>query len=172
MAAGLLLVAVVVQVSWREFRFLTSREPGVKEGTVRMVNPAFSGEGKDGKQYLVTAVSGVRDAADPQLFLLQAPVVTVSGGGESPARTVAKRGLFNQDNLTLKLEGDVSTEQDGRNVFLADNTVIDTATGAISGSGFQSTRGSGQVRADNYTITDSGDRVVFKGGVRARLDAR
>ncbi len=172
LAAVAVVVLVAAQVGWREFRFVTAKTPGVKDGTVRMVNPAFRGEGKDGKRYVVTAAAGVRDDADPQVLRLDRPAVTVSGGDEAAARTVANRGVFRQDDLTLRLDGDVRTEQNGRSVFVADNSVIDTTTGRITGQGIQATRTASAVRSDSYTITDSGDRVVFKGGVRARLNAR
>jgi len=170
--AVLMVVGVVGQISWREFRFASAQPPGVEEGLVQMINPAFNGEGDEGRRYRVTAKSGVRDAENPSMIRLDAPAVTIRYPDGENARTVAQRGVFNQDDLTLTLEGDVNTDSGGPNRLLADNTVIDTRTGGISGQGLEATRGSGQVRADSYTITESGDRVLLKGGVRARINGQ
>lgn len=170
--AVLMVVGVAGQIGWREFRFVSARPPGVEEGLVQMINPAFNGEGSDGRRYQVTAKSGVRDADNPSIITLDAPAVTIRYPDGESAQTVARNGVFSQDDLTLTLQGDVRTDSGGANRLLADNTVIDTRTGGISGQGFEATRGSGQVRADSYTITESGDRVLLKGGVRARINGQ
>jgi lipopolysaccharide export system protein LptC len=170
--AVMMLAGVVGQIGWREFRFVSARPPGIEEGLVQMINPAFNGEGSDGKRYRVTAKSGVRNADDPSIITLDSPAVTIRESDGETARTVAERGVFSEDALTLTLEGNVQTEDGGATRLLADNTVIDTRTGGISGRGFEATRGFGVVRADNYTITDSGDRVLLKGGVRARINGQ
>lgn len=170
--AALTVIVIGAQIAWREFRFIASKPPGVDEGLVQMINPAFNGEGSDGKRYRVTAAKGVRDENDPSIITLDAPTVTIEEADGETFRTVARNGVFSQDDMTLTLRGDVRTEGGGSGRALADNTVIDTRTGSISGSGLAASRGNGQVQADSYTITDSGDRVILKGGVRARIDGQ
>lgn len=170
--AGLMIMLIGAQIAWREFRFIASRPPGVDEGLVQMINPAFNGQGSDGKRYRVAAAQGVRDENDPSIITLDAPTVTIEEANGETFQTVAKHGVFSQDDLTLTLRGEVRTEGGGSGRALADNTVIDTRTGRISGSGLAAQGGAGQVRADSYTITESGDRVILKGGVRARIDGQ
>ncbi len=169
-AAAALVVVVGAQVAWREYQVANTFTPKVSEAEVRMINPSFSGQGKDGKHYLVTATTGVRDAKDAMLFRLDNPVVTVRKGEETGARTTAKRGAFRQDDQILRLEGDVRTVRGGRDQALADNAVIDTTTGLVTGKGFRGSSQNGSIRADSYS-TKSG-RTVFKGGVHGRFNVR
>lgn len=170
LAAVALALFAAAQVALREYKVLNTHTPMVREASVRMINPEFSGQGRDGKRYLVTASSAVRDDVDPLLFRLDQPTVVVRRGNELGARTIAKRGVFSQKDLILRLEGDVRTQQGGGDRYLADNAAIDTTTGAITGTGFRGSRLAGDVRADSYSV-DAG-RMVFKGGVRTKINAR
>jgi lipopolysaccharide export system protein LptC len=171
-AAGAALVAVIGQVSWRSVQSATSPTPVATEHTVRMVNPQFSGEGRDGSRYLVTAQSGVRDPKDTARIVLQRPVVSVSRQGQPGAHTVSQRGVFREDDQSLTLEGDVQVEEAGGFRFVANNAVIDTGTGKVKGAGIQGQGPVGAVRSDSYSVTEKGDRMVFKGGVRSQLKSR
>jgi lipopolysaccharide export system protein LptC len=169
-AAGVLVVVVGAQVAWREYQVAHTFTPKVAEAEVRMVNPAFSGEGRGGKHYLVTATAGVRDAADAMLFRLDNPVVVVRKGDEAGSRTTALRGAFRQDDQVLRLEGDVRMTQGARNQVLADNAVIDTTTGLVTGKGFRGSNRNGSMTAGSYSTSNG--RTVFKGGVRGRFNVR
>jgi lipopolysaccharide export system protein LptC len=172
LAAGMGLVAVVGQVSWRSVQAAAAPAPVASEHTVRMVNPQFSGEGRDGSRYLLTAKSGVRDPKDAARIVLQRPVVSVSRNGQPGAHTVSQRGVFREDDQSLTLEGDVQVEEAGGFRFVANNAVIDTATGRVKGGGVQGQGPVGAVRSDSYSVTEKGDRMVFKGGVRGQLQGR
>jgi len=171
-AACMALVAVVSQVAWRNLQAAAAPPPVASENTVRMVSPQFSGEGRDGSRYLVTAQSGLRDPKDAARILLEKPVVTVSRNGAPGAHTISRRGVFREDNQSLTLEGDVQVEQGSGFHFVANNAVIDTATGQVVGGGVQGQSPTGAVRSDSYNVTDKGDRMVFKGRVHARLQGK
>ena len=170
-AAAALAILVAGQVAWREYQVANTFTPKVSEAEVRMINPSFSGRGKDGKQYLVTATTGVRDAVDPMLFRLDNPIVTVRKGDETGTRTTARRGAFRQDDQILRLEGDVRTVRGGRDQALVDNAVIDTTTGLVTGKGFRGSSLNGSIQAGSYSA-QSGGRTVFKGGVHGRFNVR
>ncbi len=168
-AAAIALVAVVGQAGWRSLQSAEASAPATSEGAVRMVNPQFSGEGRDGSHYLLTAQSGVRDPSDDARILLERPVVTVTRQGEAGAHTISRRGVFREDTQALTLEGDVQVEEAGGFHFVANTAVIDTSTGKVVGGGIQGQGPTGAVKSDSYSVTDKGDRLVFKGGVRTQL---
>jgi lipopolysaccharide export system protein LptC len=171
--AGVVLAGVVGQVAWRALVTVAAPTPVVSESSVRMVNPTFSGQGRDGSRYLVTAQSGVRDPKDPVRILLQRPTVSVTRNGEPGPRTVSDRGVFREDDLSLKLEGDVRVADGSGYRFVTNDAVIDTGTGQVAGTGGIQGKGPvGDVSSDSYAVSEKGDRMVFKGGVRARIDGR
>ena len=171
-AAVMALVSVVGQVTWRSLQSQAAAEPVASESTVRMVNPQFTGAGKDGSRYLVTAQSGLRDPKDTARILLDRPTVEVSRPGEAGTHTVSQRGVFREDNQSLSLEGDVRVQQAGGFTFVANSAVIDTSTGRVGGDKVKGQSSAGDVQSGSYSVTDQGDRMVFKGGVRSQLKSR
>jgi len=171
-AAGMALVSVVGQVTWRSVQAAAPAAPVASENTVRMVNPQFSGAGRDGSRYLVTAQSGVRDPKDAARIVLEKPTVNVSRAGEAGTRTVSQHGVFREDDQSLSLEGNVRVQQAGGFSFIANNAVIDTSTGEVVGGKVQGRGATGDVQSGSYAVTDKGDRMVFKGGVHTRLKGR
>ncbi len=173
LVAGVVLAGVAGQVAWRALVTVVAPTPVVSESTVRMINPTFSGQGRDGSRYLVTAQSGYRDPKDAARILLDRPTVTVSRGGEPGARTVSQRGVFREDDLSLRLQGDVQVADGSGYRFVTNDAVIDTATGQVTGQGgIQGTGPVGTVSSERYSVSEKGDRMVFKGGVRARINER
>src|SRR5438105_2439612 len=100
-AAIATLLGVMGQVAWRSLQASVATAPAASEGTVRMVNPQFTGSGRDGSSYLLRAQSGVRDPKDNARILLDKPTVTVSRPGEASTHTVSDRGVFREDNQSL-----------------------------------------------------------------------
>ena len=170
-AAGVALVSVVGQVAWRNLQEATGA-PAVAESTARMVNPQFSGTGRDGSRYVVTAQSGVRDPKDATRIVLEKPTVSVSRAGAAATHTVAQRGVFREDDHSLSLNGDVRVEEAGGFHFMANTAVIDTSTGKVVGDKVQGQSSSGSVQSGSYSVTEKGDRMIFKGGVHSQLKGR
>ena len=171
-AALVALVSVVGQVAWRSLQASAPSAPVAAESTVRMVNPQFTGSGRDGSKYLLTAQSGVRDPKDNARILLEKPTVSVTQAGGAATHTVSNRGVFREDNQSLSLEGDVKVEEAGGFHFIANNAVIDTSTGKVVGGNVQGQGPTGAVQSGSYSVTDKGERMVFKGGVRSQLKPR
>ena len=171
-AAAVLTAAVAGQVLWRAISVMVAPQAQAPESTVRMDNPSFSGQGKDGSRYMLTARSGLRDAADAARILLDAPTVIISRAGEATTRTTSKSGVFREDNRTLQLKGDVKVDNGAGYTFAFKDAVIDTTTGTVNGQGVQGRGPTGQVTSERYTVYDKGARMVFKGGVRGRIQDR
>ena len=72
----------------------------------------------------------------------------------------------------LNLDGGV--KMSGSNVdFDTASSIFNTATGELEGQGQISGVGSlGEITAKSYGVYDKGERLVFKGGVRGRLDSK
>jgi lipopolysaccharide export system protein LptC len=170
--AGVLLAGVAGQAIWRAVSMVVAPVAQAPETAVRMENPSFSGEGQDGLHYMLTARSGVRDAADAARILLDAPTVVISRAGEAATRTTSRRGVFREDNRTLKLAGDVRVDNGAGYTFAFKDAVIDTRTGTVNGQGVRGHLPAGQVTSERYTVYDKGARMVFRGGVHGRIQGR
>jgi len=172
MVAAVVLAAVVGQVAWRAVRMVMIPQAAAPASTVRMVNPSFTGESRDGSRYQVAAKSGARDASDDSRIVLDAPVVSVSHGAEPGTRTTARRGVFRQDDMTLALEGDVKVAEASGYDFTFKSAIFDTRTGQVTGKGVGAQGPDANISSDQYTVYDKGDRMVFKGRVRGRINDR
>jgi lipopolysaccharide export system protein LptC len=172
LVAGAVLALVAAQIAWRTVVGLTVPAHPANESTLRMDNPSFSGSGRDGSRYVLTAKSGQRDLKNDELILLDNPTVTITPTGAAGTRTTARRGMFRENDLTLRLEGDVQGQRGNGDRFVAQDVTINTSTGEVSGQGLHGTGSTGAVQANSYAVQDSGQRVVLKGGVRSRLNIR
>ena len=55
--------------------------------------------------------------------------------------------------------------------FAANDAVVNTRTGSVEGPGAIATQtAQGAVKSNAYDVYNKGDRVIFKGGVHARLN--
>lgn len=169
--AAALLAGVIGQVTWQTIATVMAPPAGQPGEQVRMDKPSFSGESRDGARYMVTAKSGLRDPNQGSRILLDAPTVTISRQNGPGTRTTARTGEFREDDMTLKLEGDVQVDNGGGYKFAFRNAVIDPTTGEVSGQGVQGDSPIGAVQSDQYTVYDQGQRMVFKGGVKGRIEA-
>jgi lipopolysaccharide export system protein LptC len=167
--AAAVLLAVGGQVVWRAVVGFTTRAAPAETG-VRMVKPSFTGLGKDGSRYVVTAQSGARDAANPATINLDQPTVVIGQPGGRTSRTESKAGVFREDQMTLTMTGDVRGERSNGDRFVAQDAVINTRTGAVSGRTLRGAGTAGEIQAGDYDVVDRGDRVIMKGGVRARIN--
>ncbi len=168
--AGVVTLGLVAQATVRALETRTA--PARAAEPLRLDNPRFSGRMNDGRTFLITAVSAVRDEADTEKLTLQAPRLIRGAGTPQASEMSARTGEYRQDDSTLLLTGDVRIADGGARIA-SQRALIDTRTGdLLQGGPVIGDNAEGAIRAGGYSVTDQGDRVVFKGGVRARLDAR
>jgi lipopolysaccharide export system protein LptC len=154
-------------------RALASRGAPAPAEPLRMENPRFSGKMNDGRTFLITAVSALRDSADDSKLTLQTPRLVRGVGTPDASEVSSQSGEYRQDKSTLLLKGDVRIENGRGTRINSQQALIDTRTGdLVNGGPVMGANANGAIRAGGYSVSDKGDRVVFKGGVRARLDAR
>lgn len=145
--------------------------PPAATAPLRMDNPRFTGVMKDGRAFLITASSAIRDPANADQVFLKSPQLTRGYGSPAPTHVVSKDGAYQEEKGSLLLTGDVKIDNGQGYRFASQKALIDTRTGDLVGNaGIQGAGpNNSQVQADSYTVGDKGDRVIFKGRVRTRL---
>ena len=146
--------------------------PAEADAPIQLVNPRFVGKDEKGRAFVITATSAERDENDYQRVLLREPSLVLDAEGEAPSKVTAKTGVYSEDRRVLNLDGGV--KMSGSNTdFNTQSSIFNTATGELEGQGQISGVGSlGEITAKSYGVYDKGERLVFKGGVRGRLDSK
>ena len=170
-----IMLAVVgllaAQVVWKS----VSEQPAAQREArtaIRLVNARFVGRVEDGRGFMIGAKQAIRSEDDYQSVSLIEPMLTV-GDGVAASRVLAKIGNYNERDKMLRLRGDVRID-DGKGLrFMSEEAIIDTRTGKVVGqSQVQGDGPLGQLNAKSYSVEDKGDRLVFRGGVKARVEGR
>lgn len=168
---GAILAAMVGFVAHTTIVGVTAA-PSNPDAPIRLVNPRFVGRDDKGRAFVLTALTATRDENDYQRVLLEQPALILDAEGENPVRVTAQAGVYREDRRMLNLDGGVKMNGGDLNFDTA-SSIFNTATGELEGQGQISGAGSlGEITAKSYGVYDKGDRLVFKGGVRGRLDSK
>jgi lipopolysaccharide export system protein LptC len=137
---------------------------------IRLVNPRFVGRDDKRRLFTLTAATAVRDQRDYQRVILDKPALVLDEGGPASLRVTAAAGVYNERTRKLDMTGGVKISG-SQGAFETAASLFDTKTGELIGSGPIHGAGSlGEIDAKSYGVYDKGDRIVFKGRVRARID--
>jgi lipopolysaccharide export system protein LptC len=167
-----ILASVGSQVVWRSVT-AGDRRPAENKAQIRMITPRFYGQSSDGRPFIITARSAVRDEADLKRVFLDAPTLTLGVGSPAPTRSTADRGIYREDTLKLQLFGNVRMDDGAGYRFASNEAMVDTRTGNITGeTTLQGEGPTGQVQSNAYSVYDKGDRIIFRGGVKTRIDRK
>lgn len=171
-AAMLAIVAALgAQVVWKG---LAEQPTAQREArtAIRLLNARFVGRVADGRGFMLGAKQAIRSEDDYQSVSLVEPMLTV-GSGEGSTRVMAKIGNFNEGDKLLRLRGDVRIDEGQGFRFMSQEAIIDTQTGKVVGESQVLGDGPlGQLSAKSYSVEDKGDRLVFRGGVKARIEGQ
>jgi lipopolysaccharide export system protein LptC len=138
---------------------------------IRMVNPHFFGRDSQGRAYTLGAMQATREEASFQTVMLSYPKVTLDVNGQHPSTLTADTGIYHEDTRILYLKGHVHANNAKQSTFATDEATVNTRTGeVVGGAPLTSQTPLGDLRSNNFDVYDKGDRVVFKGGVHARLN--
>ncbi len=168
-AMALITAALVGVVGWRS---ATERPDATRETrtSIRLVNARFVGRVEDGRGFMLGARAAVRDEDVYQKVSLSEPILTIGAETAAPARVTARTGIYDERDRLLHLFGDVRIDDGAGNRVASDTSVIDTSTGKVVGdAGVLGDGPLGQVTAKSYSVEDKGDRMILRGGVRARI---
>jgi len=170
---GLILaifVALGGKIVWHSMT--VDRAVAEDEGPIRLLNPRFVGRDAKGRAFVVTARSAVRDTRDFQRVILDQPALVIDEAGENPTRLTSRSGVYHEGTRKLQLQGGVRLTSPTTALDTA-ASLYDTKTGELVGSGSIQGSGSlGEINAKSYGVYDKGERMIFSGGVRARIDSK
>ncbi|MDP3173389.1 MAG: LPS export ABC transporter periplasmic protein LptC [Phenylobacterium sp.] len=166
---GLILSAMAGVIIFRSINGVAARAQD-SDAPIRLVNPRFVGRDEKGRGFVVTAVTATRDEHDYQRVILDRPALVLDERGSDPMRITARSGVYHEGRRSLDMNGGVRlTGQQA--AFDTMTSRFDTKTGELVGAGpIQGSGRLGEINAKSYGVYDKGERMVFKGGVRARID--
>ncbi len=169
---ALIFLGLVGSVAWSTFSAQPKATRGSGDEPIRLVKPRFVGRDDKGRAFVLTAESAIRDRLDYQRVMLTKPALVLDEGGPDEMRINGAQGIFHEQNSKLELSGGVRMA-DTKNAFATAASLFDAKTGEVIGSGpIQGAGGLGEINAKSYGVYDKGDRMVFKGGVRTRLETK
>ena len=166
-AIALLILGMASQVIWNS---LAAKEGEAREQSapIRMINPRFQGRDEQGRSFMIAAREARRDDKDLTKIVLDHPNVALAPETATPSRVSAASGVYTESDRILRLNGAVRIEDGDGYRFASDGAIVDTKAGTVVGAGSMVGDGpSGQMTADSYEVQERGDRMIFKGGVRA-----
>jgi lipopolysaccharide export system protein LptC len=173
-ALPLLMIAVIATLAALVAQHALRRRAAAHQDVstpIRMTNPHFFGRDNQGRAFTLGARQAARDESSLQVVLLQFPALTLDVGGAHPSNLTADSGVYHEDTRMLLLHGHVHGANAANAKFATNDAVVNTRTGSVEGPGALATQtGQGAVKSNSYDVYNKGDRVIFKGGVHARLN--
>lgn len=166
---ALITAALIGVVAWRS---ATQQPPAAREARtpIRLVNARFVGRVEDGRGFMLGARSALRDEGDYYKVSLEEPILVIGDETGSPARVMARSGVYNERDRLLRLTGDVRIDDGAGHRVASESSTIDTRTGKVVGdAGILGDGPLGLVTAKSYSVDEKGDRMILRGGVRARI---
>lgn len=168
---ALIFAGLVASVAWSTFN-AQPRSARAGDEPIRLTNPRFIGRDDKGRAFVLTAESAIRDRLDYQRVILKKPALVLDEKGPDEMRLNGADGIFHEQTGKLELSNGVRMA-DAKNAFDTAASLFDTKTGEVVGSGpIQGAGGLGEIRAESYGVYGKGDRMVFKGGVKTRLETK
>lgn len=171
-----MLVIVVAVAGWVALRAILSArqmDVGAATSAIHMTNPKFYGRDNLGRSFQLAAKDAVRDSADTDRIVLTAPGMRLDTGGRQPIEVQGGEGVYREDTKELWIAKGVLLRDGRGSEFRSVEAKVDTRAGVVRGEKDVQGRGPlGQIAASSYAVYDGGDRIVFSGGVRARIDNR
>lgn len=170
-AAGVLAIVCATQIIYRNMSAGPAPAPAAAEP--KMLNPSFAGSSRDGRSYVLTGSEGMRDPKTETQIMIEKPIITLTSKTQQITKMTAKTGVYDELAHSLFLKGDVRVDNGSGSKFSSETALVDTRTGQVSGqSGLTAQSSAGQIQSGSYTASDEGERVIFKGGVRGRLNPK
>jgi lipopolysaccharide export system protein LptC len=173
LGAGLALVGVF---AWqlglfkRERAIEISVAPVERPKQLSTTESQLSGFDKGNKPYRVTATKGYEDATTKSLVHMENVVSTFERPSGTTIDMTSNNALYDRKSKDMNMTGAVVLKDGDKFSAKMDAAVvnIDQQT-VVSKSPVAAVLPSGTVTADSMTVTGNGERVIFKGGVKANF---
>ena len=143
-----------------------------------MLSPKFSGFDSENRPYTIEALTAVQDREDPNLIRLTSinghMVVSESDQATKDVITDvelnASGGLLRTEQQTMQLEGNIKLRSNNDYEFNTQLVFIEFETNRIYGTDPVQVSGPrGSIEAEEFEVTENGDRLFFGGGVNTTL---
>ena len=168
---ALIFAGLIGSVAWSTFN-AQPRTARADDEPIRLINPRFVGRDDKGRAFVLTAESAIRDRLDYSRVILKKPALVLDENGPDELRINGADGVFHEQNGKLELTNGVRMA-DNDSAFNTAASLFDTKTGEVVGSGpIQGAGGLGEIRAESYGVYGKGETMVFKGGVKTRLETK
>jgi lipopolysaccharide export system protein LptC len=167
---ALCLAIVVALGGWAAMSTLLWRtDAKVKSNAeIRMLNPAFQGRTEQGKPFLISAASAVRDNADPNKVTLAGPVLNLGIGTPEWTKVAAAAGVYREDTRILDLRGKVTLDDYKGDHLATEHALVNTIKNNVDGDTPISGRGPlGSIEGSSYSLRDAGAYLLFQGRVKS-----
>ncbi len=148
------------------------------ENDLHMLSPRFSGFDSQDRPYTVNALTAIQDRKDPNLIRLTTidGHVVLGSSENAPSNAIteldvtANGGLLRSEEQTVVLEGNVTLKSNNDYQFVTQRALVEFETSRISGSERVTGTGPrGSVTAQEFEVTEGGDRILFKGDVQTTI---
>jgi lipopolysaccharide export system protein LptC len=137
--------------------------------TVTVLGPRFEGRDSHDKPYVLTADTARRRRENVGLVDLVNPRLEDSTSTSVQART----GVWHADDEVLDLFGDVVMTDAAGYTFTSDRTKMFVKENRVEGeTPLKGVGPIGEARADQYEVTDDGNRIVLKGNVWTKFTSK
>jgi lipopolysaccharide export system protein LptC len=139
---------------------------------LRMVNPRYSGIDREGRPFVITAVSARQIPDRQDLVSLQAPVAEIRLRSGAEVRASAISAVYQSQAGLIDMFGDVTVmHQDGTR-FVTQSARVNAAQNAAEGGDPVAGHGpAGEIKAQGFRIIDKGETIIFTGQSDMLLNA-
>lgn len=143
----------------------------VVSGTkITMEQPRLSGFTNDARAYHMTADAAAQDLTKPDIVELSNINAKVGMQDEGTMHLSAVTGVYNTKSEMLKLERDIHLSSSSGYTGLLSEATVDIRKGhVVSDQPVEVSMLNGKLNANRLEIKDSGDIVIFHGGVDMHL---
>jgi lipopolysaccharide export system protein LptC len=125
-----------------------------------MMNPRFQGVDNNNQAYLVTASTALQ--TDNTTITLEEVEADLTTKDNAWLALMARQGILDLDAQSLLLQGNVQLYHDGGNEMRTEQVRLDFENMAAFGESPVQVQGNfGHIRADQFSILDRGDRLLF-----------
>ncbi len=166
---AIIILSLAAQVVWNSV-IASKTDTEDKPAPIRMTNPRFQGREGDGRSFVISAATATRDDKDLRRVTLDQAVVTLGVDTPKPTRVTAKTGVYVEGEPIVRLNGDVQVDDGSGYHFTTEVANLNTRTNVVeANSPIKGVGPVGEVQSDTYGVYDEGDRVIFRGRVRAKI---
>ena len=151
----------------------STTEPVQKPEQITATNAAIAGRDKNNLAYEIKAQSGEQDKAIEHVIHMQSIESRFERASGSSINIASDTGRYDRKTKDLQLTGNVlisegtrfSAQMDKASINTNDQTLMSQSPVKVDMQG-------GMIEAKSLTVSGNGTHILFKGGVKARFNAK